>query len=78
MNDLEASSLGPKVWESPSPPAARCNARLDAKPPFDVFSLLAEPLGQLAQEVDDCSCRYPEEEEGGGEGLKEELLEKYP
>ncbi|XP_066493576.1 tumor necrosis factor receptor superfamily member 9 [Tiliqua scincoides] len=41
-------------------------------------AFVKQPLGQMAQEVDDCSCRYPEEEEGGGEGLKGELLEKYP
>ncbi|KAM6435606.1 tumor necrosis factor receptor superfamily member 9 [Liasis olivaceus] len=37
--------------------------------------------GQLAQEVDDCTYRYPEEEEGGSceaaASLKGELLEKY-
>ncbi|XP_039223339.1 tumor necrosis factor receptor superfamily member 9 [Crotalus tigris] len=43
---------------------------------------LVKPLqGQLAQEVDDCSYRYPEEEEGGSceavSSLKGVLLEKY-
>ncbi|XP_032094324.1 uncharacterized protein LOC116523327 isoform X2 [Thamnophis elegans] len=37
--------------------------------------------GQLAQEVDDCSYRYPEEEEGGScealSSLKGGLLERY-
>ncbi|XP_063001490.1 tumor necrosis factor receptor superfamily member 9 [Elgaria multicarinata webbii] len=44
--------------------------------------LLTLPHGQLAQEVDDCSYRYPEEEQGGSsestEGPKEELLENIP
>ncbi|XP_054857409.1 tumor necrosis factor receptor superfamily member 9 [Eublepharis macularius] len=40
---------------------------------------MKQPLKQPAQEVEDCSCRYPEEEEGGGcnaADLKWELLEK--
>nr|XP_056721543.1 tumor necrosis factor receptor superfamily member 9 [Euleptes europaea] len=39
------------------------------------------PLKSPAQEVEDCSCCYPEEEEGGGSdtsGLKGELLENIP
>ncbi|XP_015264636.1 PREDICTED: tumor necrosis factor receptor superfamily member 9 [Gekko japonicus] len=44
-----------------------------------VFKKLS--LKPLVQEVEDCSCRYPEEEEGGGSdisGLKGELLENIP
>lgn len=33
-------------------------------------------LKPVVQEVEDCSCRYPEEEEGGG--LKGDLLENTP
>ncbi|XP_053256466.1 tumor necrosis factor receptor superfamily member 9 [Podarcis raffonei] len=43
--------------------------------------ILKVPLGQLAQEVDDCSYRYPEEEEGGSNetaGLTGQLMEKIP
>ncbi|XP_077168219.1 tumor necrosis factor receptor superfamily member 9 [Paroedura picta] len=38
-------------------------------------------LKPLVQEVEDCTCRYPEEEEGGGSdlsGLKGELLRNTP
>uniref|UniRef100_A0ACB8ECA3 Uncharacterized protein n=1 Tax=Sphaerodactylus townsendi TaxID=933632 RepID=A0ACB8ECA3_9SAUR len=39
------------------------------------------PLKPPVQEVEDCSCRYPEEEEGGGgdtSGPKGQLLENIP
>ncbi|XP_061457852.1 tumor necrosis factor receptor superfamily member 9 [Rhineura floridana] len=43
--------------------------------------MLKLPLGQSAQEMDECSFRYPEEEEGGGTemtGLKGDAAEKIP